>query len=57
MDFKWGSSNRTYIDSTFLIDNPHQETDTGFPVCAGCQWSPLRWVMSRLVPDNHWCEK
>ena len=57
MDVKWASSDGIYHDFTFLIDNPHQKIDTGFPVCDGCQWSPLRWVMSRLVPDKHWCDK
>ena len=35
MDVKWGSSNCTYHDFTFLIDNLHQKTETGFPICAG----------------------
>ena len=31
MDVKWASSDGIYHDFTFLIDNPHQKIDTGFP--------------------------
>ena len=47
MDVKCGSGNRTCHDFTFLIENPHQKTDTGFPyVSVG---SEVHFVRSKVV--------